>query len=232
MGVSLGTSVTVYELLPHPSTKYIENQLPNYWVVDNIHYIATMLHPNLKSFNHTPNKKQHTEALLKSEFNEHQQLKQRRLSLDNNNNNNKYKHIQIHEKQKTQLLSSVDDIFDMQTSPDEFQGDVRMKTEFDRYNEDETKIDKDMNVLIYWNNNKILHPTLFKIAQRVLSIPATNTSVERLFSDSGITITNRRSRLQTRKYSREDDNNYMLQDKLGDNTLENDDDKENDSDDN
>ncbi|CAF4199819.1 unnamed protein product, partial [Rotaria magnacalcarata] len=35
--------------------------------------------------------------------------------------------------------------------------------------------------------------------KRILSIPATNTSVERLFSDSGNTITNRRTRLQTSK---------------------------------
>jgi hypothetical protein len=56
-----------------------------------------------------------------------------------------------------------------------------------------------MNVLIYWDNNKKLYPTLFKIAQRVLCIPATNTCIERLFSDSGITITNRRSHLQTNK---------------------------------
>ncbi|CAF2068531.1 unnamed protein product [Rotaria magnacalcarata] len=56
-----------------------------------------------------------------------------------------------------------------------------------------------MNVLIYWNNNKLVYPTLATIAQRVLCIPATNTSVERLFSDSGNTITSRRTRLQTSK---------------------------------
>ncbi|CAF1530972.1 unnamed protein product [Adineta ricciae] len=56
-----------------------------------------------------------------------------------------------------------------------------------------------MNVLIYWNDNKLLYPTLYQIAKRVLSIPATNTSIERLFSDSGNTITNRRTRLQTSK---------------------------------
>ena len=27
--------------------KYISKELPDYWVVDDIHFIATMLHPNL-----------------------------------------------------------------------------------------------------------------------------------------------------------------------------------------
>ena len=52
---------------------------------------------------------------------------------------------------------------------------------------------------MYWNNKKSLYPILATIAQRVLSIPSTNTAVERLFSDSGNTITNRRTRLQTNK---------------------------------
>ncbi|CAF4905674.1 unnamed protein product, partial [Rotaria socialis] len=56
-----------------------------------------------------------------------------------------------------------------------------------------------MNVLIYWNNNKLVYPALATIAQHVLCIPVANTSVERLFSDSGNTITIRRTRLKTSK---------------------------------
>ncbi|CAF3327526.1 unnamed protein product [Rotaria socialis] len=56
-----------------------------------------------------------------------------------------------------------------------------------------------MNVLIYWNNNKLVYPALATIAQHVLCIPVANTSVERLFSDSGNTIIIRRTRLKTSK---------------------------------
>ncbi|CAF4951817.1 unnamed protein product, partial [Rotaria socialis] len=56
-----------------------------------------------------------------------------------------------------------------------------------------------MNVLIYWNNKKLVYPTLATIAQHVLCIPVANTSVESLFSDSGNTITIRRTRLKTSK---------------------------------
>lgn len=36
-----------------------------------------------------------------------------------------------------------------------------MKTKFERYIKDDTKIDNDMNLLLYWDNNKRLCPTLF-----------------------------------------------------------------------
>ncbi len=178
-----------------PLKKYIGKELPTYWVISDAHFLATMLHPNLKSFNHTPHEKYHAEAILKSEFDKYHELQQQQLS-SNNNNNNKNKKIQ---QKKKPLSISLDDIFDLPTSPDKLQDDTQSKTEFDKYIADETKIDKDMNILSYWNNNKSLYPTLAIIAQRVLSIPATNTSIERLFSDSGNTITNRRTRLQTSK---------------------------------
>ena len=175
-----------------PLKKYIAKELPDYWVVNDVHFIATMLHPNLKSFNHTPHQRYHAEALLKSEFDKYQELQQQPSSSNNNN-----KRKQIQQQKNTQLASFLDDIFDLPTSPDKLQDET--KTEFDRYIEDKTIIDKDMNILIYWENNKSSYPTLAKIAKRILSIPATNTSVERLFSDSGNTITNRRTRLQTSK---------------------------------
>ena len=37
-----------------------------------------------------------------------------------------------------------------------------IKTEFDRYIEDEAKIDKDMNILNFWNENKSSYPILAK----------------------------------------------------------------------
>jgi hypothetical protein len=56
-----------------------------------------------------------------------------------------------------------------------------------------------MNALTCWNLNKSLYPILARIAKRILAIPTTNTSVERLFSDSGNTITNRRIGLDADK---------------------------------
>ena len=46
-----------------------------------------------------------------------------------------------------------------------------------------------------WHLNKSLYPNLPQIAKGVLAIPATNTPVERLFSHSGNTITDCRTRI-------------------------------------
>ncbi|CAF3988536.1 unnamed protein product [Rotaria magnacalcarata] len=191
-------------LLTSPVKRYIGKELEDYWVVDDVHYIATMLHPNLKSFNYTPHKKYHAEALLRSEFDKYRQLEQQRSSVINNNNNinnnlNHNRRTQVQQRNKTQLSTSLDGIFDLPTSADELHDDNDSKTEFDRYIQDKIKIGKDMNLLTYWSNNKLVYPTLTIIAQRVLCIPATNTSVERLFSASGNTITSLRTRLQISK---------------------------------
>ncbi|CAF2058966.1 unnamed protein product [Rotaria magnacalcarata] len=178
-----------------PLKNYIAKELPDYWIMKDILFIATILHPNLKSFNHTPHQKYYAEALLKSEFDKYHDLQQRPSSSNNNNKKRK----QIHEHKRANLASTLDDIFDLASSPNKSQDETETKTEFDKYIQDNTKIDKDMNLLIYWKNNESTYPTLAKIAKRILSIPATNTSVERLFSDSGNTITNRRTRLQTSK---------------------------------
>lgn len=176
-----------------PLKTYIGKELPGYWIISDVHYVATMLHPNLKSFNHTPHEKYRAESALKMEFDKHSELERDRLP---SNNNNQRKHPL---PKKPSLPVSLDDVFDLPISPDKTETDISTQTELERYIADETKIDKDMNILVYWNNNQSTYPILASIARRVLSIPATNTTIERLFSISGNTVTNRRTRLQTSK---------------------------------
>jgi len=64
---------------------------------------------------------------------------------------------------------------------------------------DETRIDNSMDVISYWNLNKSLYPNLARITKQFLAMPATNTSVERIFSHTGNTVTNRRTRLDANK---------------------------------
>ncbi|CAF1540071.1 unnamed protein product, partial [Rotaria sordida] len=86
-----------------------------------------MLHPSLKSFNHTPSQKYHAEALLKSKFEKNHQLEQQQ-PLSNNNRKK-----QIQENKPTQLSISLDDIFDLPTLPDELLYNIEQKAEFDKY---------------------------------------------------------------------------------------------------
>jgi hypothetical protein len=54
-----------------------------------------------------------------------------------------------------------------------------------------------INVLEWWKGHKSNYPTLAKMAQNYLSISATSTPVERLFSESGNLITPERNRLRS-----------------------------------
>lgn len=68
-------------------------------------------------------------------------------------------------------------------------------------NYDLTLADDDDDVLGFWSKNAAMYPSLARLAKKVLSIPASNTTIERLFSSTKLTITDRRTRLGTEKVS-------------------------------
>ena len=81
-----------------------------------------------------------------------------------------------------EIFASLDDESHLQEQPIE-------KSEIDVYMEHDARIDNNnMNLLIYWDLNKTVYLNLARIARRVFSVPATNTSAERLFSHSGNTL--------------------------------------------
>ncbi|CAF4855197.1 unnamed protein product, partial [Rotaria socialis] len=157
-----------------PVKKYIGEELENYWVVEDVHYVATMLHPNLKSFNYTPQQKYHAETLLKLEFEKHQQLEQR-ISLSNNNNNTSSSTSSNRSDQifnftlKILVLFEIENRnqFQIQNRTSKFAIAIAMK--------------KRIQNLIVKTNSKSNCKNKFKII------------------DSGNTITNRRTRLDANK---------------------------------
>ena len=96
-------------------------------------------------------------------------------------------------KKNMHSMNSLDEIYDVPDDENHVQASVE-KTELDLYLADETRIPNNMNIISYWHLNKSLYPNLAQIAKRVLAIPATNTAVERLFSHSGNTVTDRGTR--------------------------------------
>lgn len=57
----------------------------------------------------------------------------------------------------------------------------------------------DDDILAFWSKNASAYPAIASIAMKVLAIPASNTTIERLFSSTKLTITDRRTRLGTEK---------------------------------
>ncbi|CAF1554034.1 unnamed protein product [Rotaria sp. Silwood1] len=175
--------------------RFISKHLQDYWCIHNIHYVAMLLHPNLKSFQLVPDKKKHAITSLKLELDKFvDPVVMQPMQLSKTSNK---------EKKTMHLTNSLDEIFDVPNDENDIQQIIE-KTELDRYLEDETKIDNKMNILTYWDLNKSLYPNLARVAKRILAIPATNTTIERLFSDSGNTVTDRRTRLDS------DNINYLL----------------------
>ncbi|XP_071579126.1 zinc finger BED domain-containing protein 4-like [Temnothorax nylanderi] len=58
----------------------------------------------------------------------------------------------------------------------------RVETELERYNIEQKRLNRKINVLPFWEEKKQNQPELYKLAMTVLSVPATQVSVERLFS--------------------------------------------------
>ena len=59
----------------------------------------------------------------------------------------------------------------------------------------------DLNVEIFWLYNKDKYPHLFKLAKKILTIPATSAPVERLFSKAG--YIHRKNRMKLTKLNLE-----------------------------
>lgn len=60
----------------------------------------------------------------------------------------------------------------------------------------------DDDILQFWNRNGRVFPVLAAIAREILAIPASNTSVERLFSSAKNTVDDHRTRLSIEKVDR------------------------------
>lgn len=59
----------------------------------------------------------------------------------------------------------------------------------------EPRVKKDENVLVYWESKKLIHPILYFLSQIVLAVPATQVSVERLFSGLKLLLSPQRDKL-------------------------------------
>ncbi|XP_025267865.1 uncharacterized protein LOC112639123 [Camponotus floridanus] len=58
----------------------------------------------------------------------------------------------------------------------------RIETELERYNIEQKRLNRKINVLQFWNEKKQNQSELYKLATTVLAVSATQVSVERLFS--------------------------------------------------
>ena len=56
--------------------------------------------------------------------------------------------------------------------------------------------------LVWWNEKKNQFPILSNLAQKYLAVSATSTASERLFSDAGNLLTNKRTRMKPKLFQK------------------------------
>ncbi|CAF0905031.1 unnamed protein product [Didymodactylos carnosus] len=150
-------------------------ELESKWEVNDEHFVAMLLHPNFKECSNCSQLKDKAYALFKQEF-------ERRKSLMKPTT------------PKREKKSLIADCYDKTST------DLREETELDLYSNLCVTFDPDKDDLLnFWAKQRQNYPILSAIACDLLIIPATNTTMERLFSTSGTAVTPKRTRLNTSK---------------------------------
>jgi hypothetical protein len=166
----------------------IVQSLKSYWKEpDQNALISAILDPRYKDLNFLSDElRLQTESRL--------QIMYDNLSFELNPNNSE---ISTTKKSSAKQLSNEDSIFNTL-----FRSESHKKktNEIDSYlNENITeKPEYNCNPYTWWNDHKKKFPILFILARKFLSIPATSVPSERLFSDAGNNMTNKRTCLSSK----------------------------------
>ncbi|CAM4863240.1 unnamed protein product [Rotaria socialis] len=156
-------------------------------------YVYTILHPSLKHFEIAPNEKSKAIALVR------QELLKRSLPLSNNITATDHEGVATNPLimiDKSKLITSnylLTRCFDQR--PLIPKPVLTPTSELDNYMSSDIQLRENDNVLLFWKENTELFPILSSMVRDLFAIPASNTTVERLFSSSKNTVTDRRTSL-------------------------------------
>lgn len=165
------------------------------WILQDQHYICTILHPSLKNFEIAPTEKNKALKLIK------QELLARKLNYDS----------AIDRTSTTASDPASNTTNDASSKPDDLlaycfdklkPGIQPVQTplkELDEYMISTATISETDNILLFWKQQEEKYPTLSMIVRELYAIPAANTIVERLFSASKNIMTDKRTSLGEEK---------------------------------
>lgn len=174
------------------------------WPITDQHRLATILHPKMKNFDSCPDQKDQSITALEVEVEKY--LKTDLYSDPNSPLSIGCKSEALSTvpktmmaKKKNNLMSQCFDLTIDQTSKS-----TNPRTEIDEYLASNlfhysTPGADDLDVLLFWKEKKHAYPTLSSIARDIFAIPASNTTIERLFSSSKNMVNEKRTRLASEK---------------------------------
>ncbi len=180
----------------------LARRLNNAWPITDEHRLATILHPKFKKFECSPDEKEESINVLKSQFQKHQTI-----IFSSCTNSLVLKHVVVQSPssnttaKSNNLLSQCFDakvkVVDERLSPLQ-EIDDYLNFEFDEsyYIYDNSG---DIDILLFWKKQQHLFPILSSLAKVIFAIPSSNTIIERLFSASKNVVTEKRTRLGASK---------------------------------
>jgi hypothetical protein len=158
---------------------YYRKNIEEYFKIKDLHFVGAMLYPPIKNLNNlaTIEQKSRTIELLQ-------------------------KLIENFEIERKESSQTVDNVIELDLCFDGFT-DTAQSSQTLTYDENEIKSYLNSNdsftsksITKFWSENKAKYPRLYLLSNRLSSIPATSLSSERNFSFIGLTLTDRRSRIE------------------------------------
>ncbi|CAF3178741.1 unnamed protein product [Rotaria socialis] len=173
------------------------SRLQDVWVLQDIHYITTFLHPSFKNFDVNSILQERALNLVKSEIFKRQPSTSSTPCPSVDKTTIITPELNSQHKSLTNVLSKC---FDLPKS------DLRLSTtpdhEVDEYMSMNVQMKEGDDILLFWLAHKSRFPILFSIVQDYYAVPAANTTIERLFSASKNTVTDKRTSLGTEKINK------------------------------
>ncbi|CAF1306456.1 unnamed protein product [Rotaria sordida] len=158
------------------------------WIPQDEHLLATILHPQLKHFDKNPSHKSRAMQVLQKEIHKRTTANSSSSSFDSSSTP-----ITINTK-KNLLSLCFDDPRSPTSTVDEFASWMSSTLTLDDEENDD--------ILGFWSYHNQSFPIISTIVRDIFAIPASNMTVERLFSISKYTITDKRTRLGMEKINK------------------------------
>ncbi|CAF1509555.1 unnamed protein product [Rotaria sordida] len=179
-------------------------RLKTVWVLQDVHYISCLLHPSLKQFQIAPHEKSKAMDLVKAELLKRQSSTSSGSSIINITPCSSTKSSTTSKSQ--QLTPTTQNILlECFDHPAEDEDPVLVPSpekELTQYLSSDITLEPNGDVLLFWKKHQNTFPTLASIVKTIYSIPASTTTIERLFSTAGNTISNRRTNLDSEKVNK------------------------------
>ncbi|GAB0089483.1 zinc finger BED domain-containing protein 1-like [Sergentomyia squamirostris] len=152
-------------------------------ILEDVHYLATFLHPLLKHMRmFSQQEKKIVEHFLEEELS--------KISLSDDDAEEQVLYSSLEPTPKKQKMATVEEFFQTSGST---------SSEWKKYKNFEVPQHANLDLISWWNDHQNFFPKLHSIAMRIHAIPATSTPSERLFSQAGNLITDKRSRIDPEK---------------------------------